>query len=53
VLSGSDEERAAPAPTQPERDFTAPVEDRRGRTGVAPIDLAHAIATARAALKPV
>ena len=53
VLSGSDEERAAPAPAQRERDFTAPVEDRRGRTGVAPNDLAHAIATARAALKPV
>jgi hypothetical protein len=53
VLSGSEEEQAAPAPTQPERDFSAPLEDRRGRAAVAPNDLAHAIAAARSALKPV
>jgi diguanylate cyclase (GGDEF)-like protein len=52
VLSGSEEERAAPVQAQPNRDFSAPVEDRRGRTGVAPNDLAQAIAAARSALKP-
>jgi diguanylate cyclase (GGDEF)-like protein len=52
VLSGSEEERSAPVQAHPERDFSAPLEDRRGRAGVAPNDLAHAIAAARAALKP-